>query len=202
MQSHADDLASVVAALPAPPVLVGHSFGGMLAEKYVGQMGRPGQQRPPLAGLALLASVPPTGNGAGGGVCCCSCRRCGCWLDVLACRPPLVARRCSAPARQQVTVETWLPALCFMSPRAKNHASNAGNLGLGPLAGSIIKRITFTSLKQSWKITMAFVFKSFVKSLDECRCGGRRCMPLEAGSCRDLVVLCLLTGLKAARVQV
>lgn len=62
-QSHADDLASVIATLPTPPVLVGHSFGGMLAEKYVGQLGQQGLNRPPLAGLALLASVPPTGNG-------------------------------------------------------------------------------------------------------------------------------------------
>src|SRR3954447_14208055 len=29
--------ASIIAALPAPPVLVGHSFGGMIAEKLLGQ---------------------------------------------------------------------------------------------------------------------------------------------------------------------
>lgn len=33
LQSHADDLASVVAALPAAPVVVAHSFGGLLATK-------------------------------------------------------------------------------------------------------------------------------------------------------------------------
>ena len=33
LQSHADDLASVVAALPAAPVVIAHSFGGLLATK-------------------------------------------------------------------------------------------------------------------------------------------------------------------------
>jgi pimeloyl-ACP methyl ester carboxylesterase len=33
LSSHAADLACVLAALPRPPVLVGHSFGGLLLEK-------------------------------------------------------------------------------------------------------------------------------------------------------------------------
>lgn len=47
-----DDLAHVVAALPASPVLVAHSFGGLLAEKYCTELGCP--QRPPLAGVAIV----------------------------------------------------------------------------------------------------------------------------------------------------
>lgn len=47
------DLASVAGDLPAPPVLIGHSMGGFVAMKYA--------ERNPIAGLALLASVPPAG---------------------------------------------------------------------------------------------------------------------------------------------
>lgn len=95
LQSHADDLASVIASLPEPPVLVAHSFGGLLVEKYCSQLDRPG--RPPIAGVALLCSVPPSGN------------------------------------------------------------------------KDIVVRITKKSLITSFKITWAFVAKSFAKSLDACR---------------------------------
>jgi pimeloyl-ACP methyl ester carboxylesterase len=46
------DLAHVVAALPAAPVLVAHSFGALLAEKYCTDLGSP--QRPALAGVAVV----------------------------------------------------------------------------------------------------------------------------------------------------
>ena len=39
-------------------MLVGHSFGGLIAQRAMVQ-----PEPPALAGLALLASVPPTGNG-------------------------------------------------------------------------------------------------------------------------------------------
>ena len=47
------DVAAVVEQLPAPPVLVGHSMGGMVAQKYL--------ESHEAAGLVLLASVPPQG---------------------------------------------------------------------------------------------------------------------------------------------
>ncbi|MBI4990171.1 MAG: alpha/beta hydrolase [Rhodocyclales bacterium] len=82
------DVAAVAAQLPAPPVLIGHSMGGFVAQKYLERrpQGRPkggaaslsepngGEQSSPpssgrgvggrsseAAGLALLASVPPQG---------------------------------------------------------------------------------------------------------------------------------------------
>jgi pimeloyl-ACP methyl ester carboxylesterase len=60
LASLTDDLADVVAALPSPPVVVAHSFGALLVEKYATQLG----QRPPLAGLAVLCGTPPSGNKA------------------------------------------------------------------------------------------------------------------------------------------
>jgi non-heme chloroperoxidase len=47
------DVAEVAARLPAPPVLIGHSMGGMVAQKYL--------EGHEAAGLVLLASVPPQG---------------------------------------------------------------------------------------------------------------------------------------------
>lgn len=53
---YAEDVASVVATLDAPPVLVGHSMGGAVVQHVAASEGGP-----QLAGLALLASVPPRG---------------------------------------------------------------------------------------------------------------------------------------------
>ncbi|MEZ5614559.1 MAG: alpha/beta hydrolase [Rhodocyclaceae bacterium] len=47
------DVAAVVAQLPAPPVLIGHSMGGMVAQKYL--------ETHAAAAVVLLASVPPQG---------------------------------------------------------------------------------------------------------------------------------------------
>jgi alpha-beta hydrolase superfamily lysophospholipase len=62
LASHADDLAAVVGAMGAPPVLIAHSFGALLAAKYLSRLGGAAPP-PPLAGAALLAGVPPSGNG-------------------------------------------------------------------------------------------------------------------------------------------
>lgn len=62
LSSLSADLAHVVASLPAPPVLVAHSFGALLAEKYLTQLG--GMGWPELAGVACVCGVPPSGNKA------------------------------------------------------------------------------------------------------------------------------------------
>ncbi|MBS0345626.1 MAG: alpha/beta hydrolase [Proteobacteria bacterium] len=55
----ADDLAQAVDALPATPVLIGHSMGTLVVQHYLA--------RGPAAGVALLAPVPPTGTGGSAG---------------------------------------------------------------------------------------------------------------------------------------
>ena len=50
---YVSDVAGVVAQLPAVPVLIGHSMGGMVAQKYLESHEAPA--------VALLASVPPQG---------------------------------------------------------------------------------------------------------------------------------------------
>lgn len=47
------DLAAVAATLPAPPVVIGHSMGGLVVQKYL--------ERHPAPAAVLLASVPPHG---------------------------------------------------------------------------------------------------------------------------------------------
>ncbi len=47
------DVEQVAAQMPSPPVLIGHSMGGMIVQKYLGR------HRAPAA--VLLASVPPRG---------------------------------------------------------------------------------------------------------------------------------------------
>lgn len=47
------DLRSVVKTLPVAPILVGHSMGGFVVQRYLG--------KGPVAAVALLASVPPYG---------------------------------------------------------------------------------------------------------------------------------------------
>ena len=59
LQEHVDDIASFVAqAIPSsrPPILVGHSFGGMYAQKLCEA------DRMKVAGLVLLCSVSPRGS--------------------------------------------------------------------------------------------------------------------------------------------
>lgn len=47
------DVLEVAKTLPAPPVLIGHSLGGFVVQKYL--------ERHPARGALLLASAPPTG---------------------------------------------------------------------------------------------------------------------------------------------
>ncbi|GAQ79697.1 hypothetical protein KFL_000360130 [Klebsormidium nitens] len=64
--SHAENIADVIRArVGERPVLVGHSFGGLVVQAYLAGAASAGDAArvfPPLAGAALLCSVPPTGN--------------------------------------------------------------------------------------------------------------------------------------------
>lgn len=73
IQSHARDVAHFISQRCArPPVLVGHSFGGLIVQYYLSQVSVDGvtsncgwgEPYPRLAGAVLACSVPPTGNTA------------------------------------------------------------------------------------------------------------------------------------------
>lgn len=48
-----DDLQAAIRAMPSPPVLIGHSLGGYLAQLVLGAL--------PLRGIVLMNSLPPDG---------------------------------------------------------------------------------------------------------------------------------------------
>ncbi|KIZ05772.1 hypothetical protein MNEG_2183 [Monoraphidium neglectum] len=57
LDSLTSDLESFVGSLPAPPIVIAHSFAGLILQKYLLT-----SALPPLAGAAFLCSVPPSGN--------------------------------------------------------------------------------------------------------------------------------------------
>ncbi|CAA6665327.1 unnamed protein product [Spirodela intermedia] len=74
LQTHTSDLADFIRKeLEIPPVLVGHSFGGLIVQSYISHAGAASSvshasesvrkdSRAMLAGAVLLCSVPPSGN--------------------------------------------------------------------------------------------------------------------------------------------
>ena len=53
INDYVNDVAEIVSKLPTPPVLVGHSMGGMVVQKYLERFEAPA--------VILMASVPPQG---------------------------------------------------------------------------------------------------------------------------------------------
>lgn len=53
LREYVDNLQAVVATLSAPPVILGHSMGGMVVQKYL--------ERADAPAVVLMSSVPPTG---------------------------------------------------------------------------------------------------------------------------------------------
>jgi len=53
LDHYVEDIAEVVATLPAPPILIGHSMGGIVIQKYL--------ERTAAPAAVLMASVPPQG---------------------------------------------------------------------------------------------------------------------------------------------
>jgi pimeloyl-ACP methyl ester carboxylesterase len=56
LADYVDDVARVIAGLPQPPVLIGHSMGGMVVQKYL-------ERHAEVPAAVLMASVPPQGLG-------------------------------------------------------------------------------------------------------------------------------------------
>ncbi|KAG6470651.1 hypothetical protein ZIOFF_071728 [Zingiber officinale] len=74
LQTHSGDVADFIRKeVKSPPVMVGHSFGGLIVQSYISNMedsfssdqsslSENHSSYPLLAGAALICSVPPTGN--------------------------------------------------------------------------------------------------------------------------------------------
>ncbi|CAI9763598.1 unnamed protein product [Fraxinus pennsylvanica] len=68
LQTHASDIADFIQKqINFPPVLLGHSFGGLIVQYYIANIGNEKLHEkqglhPYLAGAVLVCSVPPSGN--------------------------------------------------------------------------------------------------------------------------------------------
>nr|XP_051216744.1 uncharacterized protein LOC127334343 isoform X4 [Lolium perenne] len=61
LETHSGDIADFIRKeVPDPPVLIGHSFGGLIVQQYISCLQEP--LHPKLAGAVLVCSVPPSGN--------------------------------------------------------------------------------------------------------------------------------------------
>jgi pimeloyl-ACP methyl ester carboxylesterase len=65
LASHAADVAEVIRHIGKPPVLVGHSFGGLIMQRYAIEAASGSSGYPPVRALAFLASSSPTGTDFG-----------------------------------------------------------------------------------------------------------------------------------------
>lgn len=110
VMDYAADVAAAVRALPAPPVLAGHSLGALVVLAAVARLGAP------VAGLVLVAPSPP-GNMPGAAAVP--------TLPEGSLRPPLprdlaIARWMGGMEAPAAIVDPWLAGLCPESPRALN----------------------------------------------------------------------------------
>ncbi|XP_058736267.1 uncharacterized protein LOC131608753 [Vicia villosa] len=66
LQTHARDVADFIHRnIGSPPVLLGHSFGGLIIQYYISNLGNGRLKEnlyPELIGAVLVCSVPPSGN--------------------------------------------------------------------------------------------------------------------------------------------
>ncbi|KAM7277976.1 hypothetical protein ACFE04_005110 [Oxalis oulophora] len=65
LQTHAGDIADfVMQKLGVPPVLIGHSFGGLIVQCYLAnaELSEEGNSYPKVKGAVFICSVPPSGN--------------------------------------------------------------------------------------------------------------------------------------------
>lgn len=66
LETHARDVADFIYRnIQSPPILLGHSFGGLIIQYYISNLGNDKLKEnlyPELRGAVLVCSVPPTGN--------------------------------------------------------------------------------------------------------------------------------------------
>nr|XP_051216742.1 uncharacterized protein LOC127334343 isoform X2 [Lolium perenne]XP_051216743.1 uncharacterized protein LOC127334343 isoform X3 [Lolium perenne] len=63
LETHSGDIADFIRKeVPDPPVLIGHSFGGLIVQQYISCLQDSEPLHPKLAGAVLVCSVPPSGN--------------------------------------------------------------------------------------------------------------------------------------------
>ncbi|XP_024311592.1 uncharacterized protein LOC100821885 isoform X3 [Brachypodium distachyon] len=63
LETHTGDIADFIRKeVSFPPVLIGHSFGGLIVQQYISSLQGSEPLHPKLSGAVLVCSVPPSGN--------------------------------------------------------------------------------------------------------------------------------------------
>ncbi|SPT18185.1 unnamed protein product [Triticum aestivum] len=63
LETHTGDIADFIRKeVPVPPILIGHSFGGLIVQQYISCLQGSEPFHPKLSGAVLVCSVPPSGN--------------------------------------------------------------------------------------------------------------------------------------------
>ena len=129
LADYVDDLAEAIATIGARPAVIGHSMGGLIAQKYL--------ERASLPGVALLASVPPHGLVPAS-------------LNLALFRPQLLAELNSLLFSGRASPEAMRQAL-FAGPVALDRLERYYAL-MQPESARAIWDMSFFDLPQRWRM--------------------------------------------------
>ena len=131
MRHYVDDLAQAIGHIGSPPVVIGHSMGGLVAQKYL--------ERAALPAIVLIASVPPHGLMPAS-------------VSLALLKPQLINELNRLLFTGRASLEAMRQAL-FSGPIALDRLSRYYGL-MQPESPRVIWDMTFFDLPQLWRIRM------------------------------------------------
>jgi len=131
VRHYVDDLAQAIEHIGTPPVVIGHSMGGLVAQKYL--------ERAALPAIVLVASVPPHGLMPAS-------------VSLALLKPQLINELNGLLFTGRASLEAMRQAL-FAGPIAVDRLSRYHTL-MQPESPRVIWDMTFFDLPQLWRIRM------------------------------------------------
>ena len=131
VRDYVDDLAQAIVHIGTPPVVIGHSMGGLVAQKYL--------ERAALPAIVLVASVPPHGLMPAS-------------VSLALLKPQLINELNGLLFTGRASLEAMRQAL-FSGPIALDRLSSYHTL-MQPESPRVIWDMTFFDLPQPWRIRM------------------------------------------------
>lgn len=130
-QHYVDDLETAIKHIGRPPVMIGHSMGGFLTQKYI--------ERAPLPAIVLMASVPPHGLMPAS-------------MSLAMLNPPLIRELNGLLFNGHASLDAMRSAL-FAGPIALDRLNRYYRL-MQPESPRVIWDMTFFDLPQLWRISV------------------------------------------------
>ena len=130
-QNYVDDIETAIRHIGTSPVMIGHSMGGFLTQKYI--------ERAPLPAIVLLASVPPHGLMPAS-------------LNLALLNPPLIRELNGLLFNGRASLDAMRAAL-FAGPIALDRLNRYYGL-MQPESPRVIWDMTLFDLPQLWRIRM------------------------------------------------